>query len=97
MSESSPANVRKSPEFRLKMRKIALARPTNAKLTAEEAFDIFVSDLPPKVLAHRYGIVNGHVSKIKHRKNLHMEATAYCVPELLSGFLTAAACVGAPR
>jgi hypothetical protein len=69
----------------------------NAKLTAEEAFDIFLSDLPPKALAHRYGICQGHISKIKHRKKIHLETTAYCVPELLSGFLTAAACVGAPR
>jgi hypothetical protein len=71
--------------------------PTNAKITAEDAFDIFVSDLPPKALAHKYGICDGHVSKIRHRKNVHLATTAYCVPELLSGFLTAAACVGAPR
>jgi hypothetical protein len=39
----------------------------------------------------------GNVSKIRHRKNVHLATTAYCVPELLNGFLAAAACVGAPR
>jgi hypothetical protein len=66
------------------------------KISQEDAFDIFVSDLPPKELAHRYGICVGHVSKIRHRTvragSRHLEVTAYCVPEMLNGFLASSAC-----
>lgn len=71
----------------------ATLRPSPmAKISAEDAFDIFVSDLPPKVLAHRFGLCEGHISKIRHRTKVHLAATSYCVPELLSGFLISSAC-----
>lgn len=70
---------------------------TVPKISPEDAIDIFVSDLPPKVLSHKYGICEGHISKIKRRTGVHLNTTACCVPELLSGFLIAAACVGATR
>jgi hypothetical protein len=66
------------------------------KISPEDAFDIFVSDLPPKVLAHRYGICQGHISKIRKRAvragSRHLEVTAYCVPELLNASLVSMAC-----
>lgn len=62
------------------------------KITAEDAVDIYLSDLPPKVLAHRFGVCQGHISKIRSRKIVHIEATAFCVADLLSASLVTMAC-----